>query len=247
MIYIRSEHEVEFIKESGRIVKIILGELKHLASPGITTEELDKKAEELLKKFESRSAFKGYNGFPGNICTSINEEVVHGIPGRRKIFRGDILSIDAGVEKNGYFADSAITIAIGDSVSENAYNLIKRTEEALCIGIKKAVEGNRLFDISSSIQQYIESFGYSVVRDFVGHGIGTKLHEAPEIPNFGNMGNGPRLKKGMVLAIEPMVNEGGYEVEIGSNGWTAVTKDKKLSAHFEHTVMVTDKEARILT
>ncbi|MEE8317490.1 MAG: type I methionyl aminopeptidase, partial [Candidatus Omnitrophota bacterium] len=215
--------------------------IRKIARPGTTTAELDKKAEEIIRNFNARSAFKGYKGFPGNICTSINEQVVHGIPGRKILDSGDILGIDVGVEKNGFYADAAITIGIGGSVSENARDLIATTQKALAVGIEKAVEGNRLFDISHAIQECVELSGYSVVRAFVGHGIGRSMHEEPEIPNFGKASTGPRLKKGMILAIEPMVNEGGCEIEILDDGWTAVTKDRKLSAHFEHTVCVTDR------
>lgn len=247
MIEIKSEREISFIEHSGRIVKVILEEVKKISGPGITTEELDKKAEEIIESFGARSAFKGYKGFPANICTSINEEVVHGIPGKRKLKPGDILSIDVGVEKNGFYADAAITIDVGNIAPPEAKKLMRVTEEALYNGIKKAVEGNRLFDISNAIQQCAERAGYSVVRDFVGHGIGRKMHEDPEIPNFGTAGTGPRLKKGMVLAVEPMVNEGSHEIDILPDRWTAVTKDGKLSAHFEHTVSVGDNEPKILT
>ena len=173
--------------------------------------------------------------------------MVHGIPGKTVLRAGDILSIDVGVEKKGFYADAAVTVEIGDTVSRGARELIKATCDALNAGIKKAVQGNRLFDISYAVQDYAERLGYSVVRDFVGHGIGRKMHEEPEIPNFGKPGTGSRLRRGMVLAIEPMINQGGFEIEILSNGWTAVTKDRKLSAHFEHTVCVTDKEPKILT
>ena len=247
MIEIKSEREIALIKEAGRIVRIVLQEIKKTARPGVTTAELDKRAVTIINDFNARPAFKGYRGFPGNICTSINEQVVHGIPGKTELKVGDILSVDVGVEKDGYFADAAITVAIGNGASEGARDLIRATEKALYLGIEKAVEGNRLFDISFAIQRYIESCDFSVVRAFVGHGIGKKMHEDPEIPNFGKPDTGPRLKKGMVLAIEPMINEGTYEIEILNDGWTAVTKDRLLSAHFEHTVCVTDKEPRILT
>lgn len=247
MIEIKSESEISLINEAGKIVKVILGEISKSAKPGVTTAELDRIAEEMIRSFNARSAFKGYRGFPGNICTSINEQVVHGIPGDAKLKSGDILSIDVGVEKKGFYADAAVTIGIGDIVSKAASDLIRTTEEALDAGIEKAVEGNRLFDISHAIQAYTEDHGYAVVRDFVGHGIGRKMHEDPEIPNFGRPGTGPRLKNGMVLAIEPMINQGGFEIEILSDGWTAVTRDRKLSAHFEHTLCVTDKGPRILT
>jgi len=247
MIDIKSENELRLMSEAGKIVKLILEELKAAAKPGVTTANLEKKAVEIIKKSNARSAFHGYRGFPGVICTSLNEQVVHGIPGDTKLSSGDILSIDVGIEKNGYYADSALTVPVGDKLSEKARSLIEITEKALFLGIEKAVEGNRLFDISSAIQTFAESHGYGVVRGFVGHGIGKNLHEEPEVPNFGKQGTGLRLKSGMVLAIEPMINEGGYEVEVLGDGWTAVTKDRKLSAHFEHTVAVTKGEARILT
>jgi methionyl aminopeptidase len=247
MIDIKSENELKLISEVGKIVKLILEELKAGARPGVTTADLEQKAVEIIKKSKARSAFQGYRGFPGAICTSLNEQVVHGIPGNTRLSPGDILSIDVGVEKNGYYADSAITIPIGDKVSGNALSLIEVTEKALRLGIEKAVEGNRLFDISNAIQELAESHGYGVVREFVGHGIGKSLHEDPEVPNFGRQNTGPRLKSGMVLAIEPMINEGGYEVEVLSDGWTAVTKDRLLSAHFEHTIVITGGEASILT
>ena len=247
MIDIKSENELKLISEAGKIVKLILEELKYGARPGVTTADLEKKAAEIIKKNNARSAFQGYRGFPGVICTSLNEQVVHGIPGDVMLAPGDILSIDVGIEKNGYYADSAITVPVGDRVSEKARALVEVTEKTLYSGIEKAVEGNRLFDISNAIQKLAESCGYGVVRQFVGHGIGKDLHEEPEVPNFGKQGTGPRLKSGMVLAIEPMINEGGYEVEVLSDGWTAVTKDRKLSAHFEHTIAITEGEARILT
>lgn len=236
------------IEEAGKVVKTILEELGKIARPGTATLEFDKKAEEIIGKFRCRSAFKGYRGYPGTVCVSVNEEVVHGIPGNRRLGEGDIVGIDVGIEKDGYFADSAITLAIGDlRRGAKALDLIETTREALRLGIREAVEGNRLFDISHAIQRHAESRGYSVVRDFVGHGIGKKLHEDPSIPNFGAKGTGPRLKSGMVLAIEPMINEGGWEVEVLDDGWTAVTKDKKLSAHFEHTIAITENDPRILT
>jgi len=247
LIEIKSESEILLIEEAGKIVKIVLEEIKKIARIGIRTEELDKKAEEVIRGFKARPAFKGYRGFPKAICTSINEEVVHGIPGKRKIKSGDILSVDVGVEKNGFYADAAITIDIENKASGTAKDLISATEKALYIGIGKAVEGNRLFDISFAVQQCAEGCGYSVVRDFVGHGIGKNMHEEPEIPNFGRPQTGPRLKNGMVLALEPMVNEGTYEIEVLKDGWTAVTKDRKLSSHFEHTVCLTHKGPRIVT
>ncbi|MBU1007412.1 MAG: type I methionyl aminopeptidase [Candidatus Omnitrophica bacterium] len=247
MIEIRSEREISLMLEAGKVVRDVLASIEKIVKPGVTTKELDSDAEYLIKKLGARPAFKGYRGFPGSICSSINEQVVHGIPGDTRLRSGDILSIDVGVEKKGFYADAAITVEVGDNVTENARKLIAVTKESLRLGIEQAVEGNRLFDISHAIQKYVESSGYSVVRDFVGHGIGEQMHEDPEIPNFGKPGTGPRLKKGMALAIEPMVNAGGFEVSIMKDGWTVVTKDKKLSAHFEHTVCITDKGPKILT
>jgi len=247
MIEIRSEHEIAFIEKAGAVVKAALREIERIARPGVTTKELDKIAEDTIKGLGARPAFKGYRGFPGTICASINKEVVHGIPGKRKLKDGDILSIDVGVEKDDFFADAAVTIGIGNLVSKDAKRLMDATKKALELGIGKAREGSRLFDISFAIQEYTEKCGYSIVRDFVGHGIGKKIHEDPEIPNFGKPDTGPRLKNGMVLAIEPMVNKGGYEVEILPDGWTAVTRDSELSAHFEHTVCVTKGDPKILT
>ena len=247
MIEIRSEHEIACIEKAGAVVKAALREIERIARPGVTTKELDKRVEDVIKGFDARPAFKGYRGFPGSICASINKEVVHGIPGNTKLKDGDILSIDVGVEKDGFFADAAVTIGIGNLVSKDAKRLMDVTKKALELGIEKAREDNRLFDISFEIQQHAEKCGYSVVRDFVGHGIGKKMHEDPEIPNFGKPNTGPRLKSGMVLAIEPMVNKGGYEVEILPDGWTAVTRDGELSAHFEHTVCVTKGDPKILT
>lgn len=200
----------------------------------------------MILKLGGIPAFKGYRGFPGDICTSINEEVVHGIPGKRRLRDGDILSLDIGVKFSGYYGDAAVTIPVG-SVSKEVKRLLEVTEEALYVGIGYARQGMRLSDLSHAIQTHAEKNGFSVVREFVGHGIGAKMHEEPQIPNFGEPNHGPRLKKGMVLAIEPMVNTGGPEVEILRDNWTAVTKDRKLSAHFEHTVLITDKEPEILT
>jgi len=191
-------------------------------------------------------AFKDYKGYPANICASINETVVHGIPSERKLKEGDIISIDIGVKLEGYFADAAVTVGVG-KISSVARKLMDATAGSLDVAIENSVPGRRLSDVSAKIQQFVESKGFSVVRDFVGHGVGTKLHEEPEIPNFGSPGTGPRLEPGMVLAIEPMVNEGTYEVEILEDGWTAVTKDGKLSAHFEHTIAITNDGAEVLT
>lgn len=247
MIDIKSDDELSFIEEAGNVVRLVLREIVNASNEGVTTLELDNLAEDIIRKNKSKPAFKGYRGYPSSICTSINEQVVHGIPSVRKLKDGDILSIDVGVEKSGFFADSALTIGIGRHISKDAQDLIKTTEQALFVGIKNAIAGNRLFDISYAIQEFTETNGYSVVRDFVGHGIGKMLHEEPSIPNYGKKGSGPRLKNNMVFAIEPMINQGDHEVEILNDGWTAVTKDRKLSAHFEHTICIRDKEPKILT
>lgn len=247
MITLRSRAEVERIEAACRIVADTLEFLGTKVAPGITTGELDSLAAEYIKGQGAVSAFKGYKGFPAHICTSINEVVVHGIPGKRALHAHDIISIDVGVKLNGYYGDAAATFPVSPQITEEAYALIKVTEEALEKGIEQAKPGNRLYDISSAVQDHSESNGFSVVREFVGHGIGTKMHEEPQIPNFGEPGTGPRLKSGMVLAIEPMINAGTYGVEILEDGWTAVTKDRKLSAHFEHTIYIGDSGPEILT
>jgi methionyl aminopeptidase len=246
MIIIKSPREIEQLKRSNTIVAEVFEKLKGMIQPGITTKELDQIAEEYILSKGGRPAFKGYRGFPATLCISINEEVVHGIPGQRRLKEGDIVSLDVGVNFVGYFGDSAITLPVGEVDSEGK-RLLEVTKEALSIGIEKAKIGNRLFDISYAIQRWVESHGFSVVRDFVGHGIGKELHEEPQIPNFGAPHQGPRLEKGMVFALEPMVNEGTYEVRVLSDGWTVVTADGKRSAHFEHTITITDDGAEILS
>lgn len=246
MIVIRSVDEIEFIRRAGRILASTLAKLKMHARQGIETRELDRIAREEIIKQDGYPAFKGYKGYPANICTSINETVVHGIPSNQKVRDGDILSIDIGVKFRDYYADAAITLGIG-RISDRARSLMDVTEKALNIGIAQAVPGKRISDISCSIQEFVESHGFSVVRVFVGHGIGSKIHEEPEIPNFGKPGTGARIEPGMVMAIEPMVNEGTYEVDILDDGWTAVTRDRKLSAHFEHTIAVRNDGAEVLT
>lgn len=246
MIILKSERELNYLYDAGQIVAKTHKEVEKALKPGITTLELDKVAEDFIRKNQAVPAFKGYQGFPSSICASINEEVVHGIPSLRKVNSGDIISIDIGAVLNGYVGDAAVTLPVGD-VDEEAQELIEVTEKALYTGIEKALVNNRLSDISNAIQTYVESNNFSVVRDFVGHGIGKDMHEEPQIPNFGRPGRGPRLKAGMALAIEPMVNIGTYEVETLSDNWTVVTKDMKRSAHFEHSLAVTDKGPRILT
>ncbi len=234
------------MREAGRIVAHVLETLKAAVRPGISTLELDELARETMVKKGAKPAFKGYRGFPGHICTSVNEEVVHGIPSRQRLKPGDIVGLDVGAVLEGYYSDAAVTVAV-DGISPEVAKLIEVTQRALFEGIAAATPRHRLSDISHAVQRAVEQQGFSVVRDFVGHGIGAQLHEPPQIPNYGDPGFGPVLKPGMVLAIEPMVNQGKPEVEVLSDGWTAVTKDRKLSAHFEHTVAVTEGEPEILT
>ena len=245
-IVLKSPQEIEKMRRSNQIVAEILEEVGTAARPGVTTRELDELAVALLVRYKARSAFKGYNGYPAALCTSVNEEVVHGIPSLRVLREGDILSLDFGAVADDFFGDAAITLPIG-RISEEAGRLLRVAEEALYLAIDQARPENRLQDISAAIQRHVESNGFSVVRDFVGHGIGRQLHEKPQIPNFGVPGRGIRLQPGMILAIEPMINAGGYEVEILPDGWTAVTKDRSLSAHFEHSVAVTENGPHILS
>lgn len=246
-IDLKSKEEIIKIKKSAQIVKKVLEKLKTIAQTGIPTSEFDLIAMEEVKKYGAKPAFLGYRGFPKSVCISINNEVVHGIPSDKRVLKdGDIVSIDFGVECDGYFGDAALTIPVG-KISNTAKKLIEVTEKALYEGIKNAKVGNRLYDISASIQEYVEKNGFSVVRDYVGHGIGRKLHEEPIVPNFGEKGTGPFLKEGMVFAIEPMVNEKGFEVKVLDNGWTVVTVDNGLSAHFEHTVAITENGPEILS
>lgn len=246
MIILKSERELRYMYDAGQIVAQTHREVAKAVQPGVTTLELDRVAEEYIKSKQAIPTFKGYNGFPNSICASINEEVVHGIPGLRQVNCGDIISIDIGATFNGYVGDAAVTLPVGE-VDEEARRLIEVTERSLYEGIKKAVVNNRLSDISHAIQSYAESKGFSVVRDFVGHGVGRNMHEDPQVPNFGQPGHGPRLKAGMVLAIEPMVNVGDFEVETLENNWTVVTGDRKRSAHFEHSVAISDEGPWILT
>jgi methionyl aminopeptidase len=246
MVIIKSQREIEQLKRSNALVAEVFEKLMGMIIPGITTKELDQVAEEFILLKGARPAFKGYRGFPATLCISINDEVVHGIPGQRRLKEGDIVSLDVGVNYIGYFGDAAITLPVGE-IDPEAKRLLEVTKKALYIGIEKAKAGNRLFDISYAIQSWVESNGFSVVRDFVGHGIGKELHEEPQIPNFGTPHQGPRLEKGMVFALEPMVNEGTHEVRVLSDGWTVVTADGKRSAHFEHTIAITDDGAEILS
>lgn len=246
MIIVKSLQEIELMRQAGRIVAGTLQELAGAVRPGITTIQLDTLARQYIQKSGARPAFLGYHGFPATICTSLNEEVVHGIPGLRRLKAGDIISIDVGVFYKGYYGDAAATFPVGE-VSPLAKRLLEVTRESLYKGIEKAYPGNRLYDISAAIQTYVESRGFSVVRSYVGHGIGSEMHEEPQVPNYGLPGKGPLLEAGMVLAIEPMVNAGTWEVETLSDDWTVVTKDRNLSAHFEHTVAIMQDGPEILT
>ena len=235
------------MREAGRLVGEVLTELAAHIAPGATTADLDALAEKRILAAGATPAFKGYHGYPASICASINEEVIHGIPSGRRVLRdGDIISIDVGASLGGYFGDSAVTLPVGQ-VSEEAATLLRVTEEALYKAIERLRPGNRVSDIGHAVQQHVEAYGFSVVREFVGHGIGQRMHEEPQVPNYGEPGHGPRLTEGMVLAIEPMVNAGRPAVKVLGDGWTAVTRDGSLSAHFEHTVAVTAAEPWILT
>ncbi|RPI19962.1 MAG: type I methionyl aminopeptidase [Acidobacteria bacterium] len=246
MIICKGRAELNTMREANLIVARVLNELGSLVRPEITTGELDRRAEEMISKAGARSGFKGYHGYPANICTSVNDQIVHGIPNGRRLREGDIISIDVGVLYHGYYGDAAWTFPVGE-VSAEAQKLLQATREALYKGIEKAVVGCRVSDISAAVQQHVESHGFSVVRDFVGHGVGTALHEEPQVPNYGKPGRGPKLQAGMVLAIEPMVNSRGPGVRVLEDRWTAVTADGGLSAHFEHSVAVTETGPWILS
>ena len=246
MIILKSKSEIDKMAVACRIVAEVLQELVQAVRPGLTTLELDTLAERSIRMRGSAPAFKGYRGFPNTLCVSLNEQVVHGIPSKRRLRAGDIIGLDLGAKWEGYYGDAAVTIPVGQIPSETEY-LLTTAREALSVGINEVRPGKHLSDISHAIQRYAETRGYSVVRAFVGHGIGTALHEEPQVPNFGPPGRGPRLKAGMVLAIEPMVNIGDADIEILDDGWTVVTADGQLSAHFEHTVAITDEGHQILT
>jgi methionine aminopeptidase, type I len=246
MIILKSERELRYMRDAGKVVAGALAEVKKAVRPNMTTQELDTVAEEYIKGAGAIPTFKGYQGFPGNICTSVNEQVVHGIPGLRRLKNGDNVSIDIGAVINGYNGDAAITVPVGE-VDASVKKLIEVTESSLYKGIEQAIKGNKLSDVSHAVQAEAESHGYGVVRDYVGHGIGRNMHEDPQIPNYGPPGRGPRLKPGMTLAIEPMINLGTYEVRTLDDGWTVVTADGKQSAHFEHTVVVSENGPEILT
>ena len=247
MIYYKSKYEIDRIRDACKIVREVLDALYNKIEEGIPTIELDKEAEKLCKKYNARPAFKGYEGFPKAVCVSLNEEIVHGIPSSKKVIKkGDLVKIDFGVEYKGFYGDAAFT-KIVSKPNKRKLKLVNATKEALDNAINEAVIGNRLGKLCDTVEKTVRKYGFSVVRKFVGHGIGRSLHEEPQVPNYGDPKKGIILKKGLVIAIEPMVNEGTYEVDILKDGWTAVTKDRKLSAHFEHTVAVTDNGPDILT
>ena len=246
MIELKNASQLELMRNAGRIVAETLRLVREHAKPGVTTLELDRIAEKFICSQGAVPAFKGYNGFPATLCTSVNEQVVHGIPSLRVLNSGDIISIDCGALKEGYFGDSAVTLLIGEG-DEEIQRLLRVTEESLMMGILQAKVGNRLFDVSHAVQKHVEANKFSIVRDYVGHGIGRAMHEDPQIPNFGKPGRGPRLEVGMALAIEPMVNMGTHEVMTLKDRWTVVTNDNRPSAHFEHTVAITENGPEILT
>jgi len=246
MIYLKTDEEIELMRVANRLVSATLAEVAKCIQPGVTTQKLDKVAEEFILDNRATPLFKGYKGFPNVLCISINDQVVHGIPGVYQLKNGDIVSIDCGVKKNGYCGDSAYTFEVGEATPE-VKQLLQTTKEALYVGISNAVEGKRIGDVAHSIQVYCESRGYSVVRELVGHGIGKDMHEAPEVPNYGKKGYGALLKNGMCIAIEPMINLGSKNVKFEKDGWTVRTRDGKPSAHFEHTVAIRPGKADILS
>lgn len=246
MIILKSPAEIEKMAKANRIVAEVLLKLKEVVAPGITTDDLDRIAEEHIRKRGGIPTFIGYHGYPKSLCTSVNEEVVHGIPGPKELKEGDIIGIDCGVTFEGFVGDSAVTVPVG-KVSDEAEKIMRITRECLDRAIEQVVDGNRIGDIGFAVSSHAEANGYSVVRDFVGHGIGRQMHEEPQVPNFGVKGTGPRIKVGMVVAIEPMINVGTHEVEVLADQWTVVTKDRKLSAHFEHSIACTPDGPRVLS
>jgi len=245
-IIIKSDREIGIMRQAGRIVATILGVLSEQVRPGMKTRELDVIAARELERLEAKSSFKGYHGFPANLCVSVNDEIVHGIPGERVLAEGDIVSLDFGAIFEGFQGDAAVTVGVGE-INSPSEQLMETTEGALKAGIAAAYPGARLGDISAAIQNYAESRGYSVVREYTGHGIGREMHEEPQIPNFGPPGMGPVLRKGMTLALEPMVNVGGWRTRLGNDHWVVFTADGSLSAHFEHTIAITSGEPEVLT
>jgi methionyl aminopeptidase len=246
VIVCRSQSEIAKLRRVNQLVARILAELRRTVAPGVTTRDLDMLAERLVREAGAEPAFKGYHGYPATVCASVNEQVVHGIPSPRALVEGDIISVDMGAKLDGFFGDCAVTVPVG-TISPEAVRLLRVTEEALFQGIDAVKPGARVSDIGAAVQHHVEAQGFSVVREFVGHGIGTSLHEEPQVANYGPAGSGPRLSEGMVIAIEPMVNAGQASVKVQSDGWTAVTTDGRLSAHFEHTVVVTRDGCEILT
>jgi methionyl aminopeptidase len=246
MIFIKTDEEVEIQRQSSLLVGKTLAEVAKIIEPGVSTAKLDEVAETFIRDNGAEPGFKGYGGFPGTLCISVNDEVVHGIPGNRVLQNGDIVSLDCGTLMNGFYGDSAYTFPVGE-VDQEVLLLLERTKQSLYLGIEQAIVGKRIGDIGFAVQKYVESFGYSVVRDLVGHGIGRNLHEKPEVPNYGRRGSGIKLKSGMCLAIEPMINLGVKEVKQDGDGWTIRTADSKPSAHFEHDVVVINGEADILS
>jgi methionyl aminopeptidase len=246
MVIRKSRSEIEKMRRAGLIVAETLRDLKQMVEPGITTRELDAYAESKIRASGASPTFKGYHGFPASICASVNEEVVHGIPSDRKLREGDIVKIDCGATLDGYVGDAAISVGVG-RVSPEIRGLIEATQESLFRAMEKMVAGNRLYDVSYAVQEYVEGLGYSVVRDYCGHGIGREMHEAPQVPNYGRPGTGLKLKEGLVLAVEPMVNLGNYDVQTEADGWTVTTVDGLASSHFEHTIAITDNGPIVLT
>jgi len=251
VILIKSKKEIDYIRESCKIVAETLQLVKKNVRPGITTKELDQIAEDYILSNNAIAAFKGYSqggapGFPAAICASVDDEIVHGIPGNRVLKNGEIISIDVGVKKNGYFGDAALSVAVGE-ISDEKKKLMDVTERSLYLGIEQAIVDNKVYDISAAVQEYVEANGFSIVRELCGHGVGKHLHEDPSIPNYGKRGTGPKLKNGMTLAIEPMVNAGDFFVKTASDGWTVLTADSRPSAHFEHTILVSNNKPEILT
>ncbi len=246
MIRLKSDREIELMRDSGKVAAGVLHELEEIIAPGITTAALDKRAEKIIREAGGEPAFLGYNGFPASICASVNEEVVHGIPGLRRLKEGDIISIDVGVCLKGYYSDTAATYGVG-RISAPARRLIDVTRQSLDEGISAMRSGAHLSDISHAVQKYAEANCFSVVYSYAGHGIGTEMHEAPQVPNLGAPGHGPKLQPGMVLAIEPMINAGGADVEVLEDGWTVVTRDRSISAHFEHSVALCEEGPVVLT
>lgn len=246
MIILKSDEEIQAIRKSALMVAKVLADLEKMIEPGVSTKELDAFAEKKAKEMGAIPAFKNYRGYPASLCTSINEEIIHGIPSPRTLAEGDIISLDFGVIYEGYYGDAAVTYPVGQ-VTPEAIALIDAAKKSFFKGLEKVREGCRISDISHAIQKYVEAQGFSVIRSFVGHGIGFSLHEEPQIPNFGIPGSGPKIKKGMVLAIEPMIAAGDWKVEILKDNWTAVTKDRSLSSHYEHTVALTEEGAEILS